>query len=204
MSISYPIDHPTTSGFCRIKWSPESAVERQPSPFSYIAKKYVWSGQRRTVNVDVPPMGMIAAKPWFAFGMKLNGLEGTFWLRCSLTKAMAGAAQGIGLVNGGSQTGQDLVTDGWLANISGLFKEGDWIQVGNRLHNIIADVDSNASGQATLSLWPKIRTAPADNLELPYGPDAKGLFELTEFPSCEWGVDRLLSGFTFQATEVIS
>jgi len=148
-------------------------------------------------------MGMAAAKRWSTFAYKLNGIEGTFYLRDSLGKYLRGAAIGIGRVKGASQTGQDLVTDGWFANVSGLFLEGDWIQVGTRLHTVLTDSDSNASGEATLSLWPRVRVAPADNLELPYGADAKGLFRMSQFPDFGWDASRLMTGFTFQAREVI-
>jgi len=201
--ITYPIDHPTSPGFTGIKWSPRSAVATQESPFTFHEKTYVWAGQQRIVGIELPAMAMSDAKQWSTFGLELNGSEGTFYLRDSLGKYAQGAVTGIGYVKGASQTGQDLITDGWAANVSGLFKKGDWIQVGTRLHTVLVDADSNASGEATLSLWPKIRTAPADNLELPYGENAKGLFRLTSFPEFGWDVSRLMVGFTFQAKEVI-
>ncbi len=32
-----------------------------------------------------------------------------------------------------------------------------------RLHQIVQDVDSDGSGNATLDIWPRLRVSPADN-----------------------------------------
>lgn len=204
MAITFPLELPAAPGFTSIKWSPQSAVAEQESPFSFHSKVYAWSGQQRYVDVTLPPMSIDNAKEWSTFGYRLNGIEGTFYLRDSVGKYLRGAAVGTGLVRGASQTGQDLITDGWVPNTSLLFRQGDWVQIGTRLYTILADVDSDASGIATLNLWPKIRTAPADNSEAVYGPDAKGLFRLTGFPDYMFDVTRLMTGFTFQAKEIIT
>jgi hypothetical protein len=81
-----------------------------------------------------------------------------------------GVATGTPLVNGASQTGASLVTDGWSANVTGILKAGDVIKIAglNLVYDITADVNSNASGQATLSLSPPIFSgqSPADNAAL--------------------------------------
>lgn len=203
MSVAFPIDIPSGPGFTKIKWSPASAVSEQESPFTFQTKVYAWSGQIRVVDVELPPMELANAKAWSTFGYRLNGTEGTFYLRDSVGKGTRGRAVGTGLVRGAGQTGQDLITDGWIPNVSGLLLQGDWVQIGTRLYTVLDDVDSDASGIATLSLWPKIRVAPADNLEIPYGPNARGLFRLTKFPDYEFDVTRLMVGFSFQAKEVV-
>ena len=77
-----------------------------------------------------------------------------------------GAGGGTPLVNGASQTGASLITDGW-PNTTTVLKAGDVINVGglNPVFRVLADATTNGSGQVTLSLDPPIRagSSPADN-----------------------------------------
>ena len=71
------------------------------------------------------------------------------------------------MVNGASQTGGTLNIDGCTASQTGWLKAGDYIQLGTAgtatLHKVLADADSNGSGEVSLDIWPYIRTAPSDN-----------------------------------------
>jgi len=84
--------------------------------------------------------------------------------------APRGIATGTPLVNGGSQTGTSLITDGWTAGQTGILKAGDVIRIAglNAVFDITADANSNGSGQATLALSPPIFVgqSPADNAAL--------------------------------------
>lgn len=111
-----------------------------------------------------------------------------------------------GLVNGANQTGQDLITDGWTISATPLFKAGDWVQVGTgatrQLCMVLADVNSNSSGQATLSLFPRIRTAFADNTVILASSPA-GLWRLTANAAWTIGVDSLVAGLSVQFVEAL-
>lgn len=98
-----------------------------------------------------------------------------------------GAQGGTPLVNGAAQSGATLVTDGWSNSIVNVLKLGDVFVIDNvfkvnpitkqstgvlQQFVITANVDSNGSGQATLSISPPIVTSgstqtvdssPADN-----------------------------------------
>lgn len=204
MAITFPVSIPSTPGFTDIRWQPRSAVAEQESEFTYDRKVYAWSGQCRTVVVRLPSMSLADAKLWQAWAYKLNGMEGTFYLSDSVGKNSQGSPGGTPLVKGGSQTGQDLITDGWTHSVTGLLIAGDWISIGDRLFTVLIDANSDSSGNATLSLWPKIRTAYADNTAISYGASARGIFRLTDFPEMGWDVNRLQSGFTFTAKEELS
>lgn len=70
-----------------------------------------------------------------------------------------------GEVQGASQTGTLLVTDGW--DFSKLIlNRGDWCQVlsGKRqLFRATSDVESDVSGNAIIPVWPAIKISPVDN-----------------------------------------
>ena len=111
------------------------------------------------------------------------------------------------LVNGASQTGSDLVTDGWATNQDTLFKAGDWVQLGSsggsQLYMVADDVSSDTSGNATITVVPELRSSPADDDAVTY-QSCKGLFRLqrnlTPLFSTS-GVDLSRVGFT--AVEVL-
>ena len=87
-----------------------------------------------------------------------------------------GAYAGSGVVNGAGQTGSNLVTNGWTANITGLLNVGDVItaagvnavnpksrQSTGSLQNFVvtAAVNSDSSGNATIPVYPAITTTGA-------------------------------------------
>jgi hypothetical protein len=93
----------------------------------------------------------------------LSGMAGRFYLYDATHPTPSGTAAGTPIVNGASQSGRTLVTDGWTANQSSLLLPGDYIGVNGQLLVITAAAASNALGQATLSIEPPLRTSPADN-----------------------------------------
>lgn len=98
-----------------------------------------------------------------------------------------GTATGTPLVNGATQTGTSLVTDGWTNSITGILKTGDVFTLagvfsvnpvtgtstGNlQQFTVTADANSDGSGNSTLTISPGITTSgayktvsasPADN-----------------------------------------
>jgi hypothetical protein len=129
MAITYPIALPTSPGFTRVTIQPRSAVALYASPFTMQQQVYAHQGQMWTGQVELPPMSRDEAAPWAAALTSLNGIQGTFILGDPAWLLPRGTATGTPLVKGGSQTGYDLVTDGWTAGIEAL-KAGDWVQLG--------------------------------------------------------------------------
>lgn len=101
---------------------------------------------------------------WLA---QLAGAAGRFYMGPFHAAMPRGVGTGTPLVNGTGQTGRTLITDGWTPSQTGILKRGDYLHfdsgLGRELKIVTADVNSDALGQATLSIMPPIRTAPADN-----------------------------------------
>lgn len=70
-------------------------------------------------------------------------------------------------VNGASQTGRSLITDGWPSSVK-VLEDGDFVTVNDQLLQITSDIYSDASGNATLAFEPPLRTSPADNASIEY------------------------------------
>lgn len=101
--------------------------------------------------------------PLQAFLTKQAGQYGTFTVSLpGLTNQGTGA--GSPKVNGGSQTGTSLITDGWTAG-SAVLKAGDWIQIDSdpKVYQVVADATADGSGNATLTIFPALRMSPAND-----------------------------------------
>ena len=168
MSISYPLTLPVaTMGYAEFQIGPRSAVGVSKSPFTGEAQVYAHAGMWWEAVLTLPQMTRAQAEVWLAILVSLNGREGTFLAGDPLGATARGALGGTPLVNGGSQTGRTLAIDGASNSITGWAKAGDWMQLGTgsstHLHKIVADANSNGSGQVSLEIWPALRSSPADN-----------------------------------------
>ena len=198
-----PID-PPDHAFAEITWHRRSAVAVSESAFTFAQKTYKWPGQGWRAEVKLPVMEREKAGAWSAFFAKLNGREGTFNLGCSVRKTSAGAPQGTPLVDGATQNGGSIDTDGWDASITGQLKAGDMIQIGSKLYEVLDDVDSDGTGDATINIWPDIPVGAehADNAPV-ITQNAKGVFRLDAMPKIKWTTDQLLASISFSCSEVI-
>lgn len=169
MAITYPLSLPMARGQAAVRFGGRAVVAVTSSPFTLADELQVHQGQAWLANVTLRPMREAEARLWIAFLLALNGMQGTFLMGDPLRTTPRGAGTGTPLVNGAGQSGQSLVTDGWTPSTL-VLKAGDYVQLGSGasayLHAVLADVTSNGSGQATLDIWPRLRTAPADNAPL--------------------------------------
>lgn len=190
MTISYPLSPPASPSIKRLQLYEVSAVSVSRSPFTFNTQVQAHQGQMWGAQVTLPQMSRSSAEAWHAFLLSLNGPFGTFTLYDPLARTPQGAASGAPLVNGASQTGQTLITDGWNPSVTGILKAGDYIQLGQSLYKVLKDVDSDGSGNATLDIFPRLRTPPGDNT-LILTDTCKGIFRLFDSTVPIFGVDEL-------------
>jgi len=125
----------------------------------------------------------------------------------SSASAYQGVVDAFGpLVNGAGQTGNTLNIDGCSPNTIGWFAPGDYIQLGTgsgtQLYKVLTRVDTNNSGQATLDIWPNLRSSPADNAPVVF-TDTKGRFRLKD-NIAQWQINEISSyGITFDCVEAL-
>lgn len=209
MTISYPLNTPTNIGIANITLSAENAVAISQSPFTYQQQVVAHPGQRWAASISLPPMKRQDAEYWIAFLLSLKGQIGTFLLgdpNCVAAQGSASTTPGTPRVNGGGQTGDTLIIDGLPINTTGYLLPGDYIQLGSGvtayLYKVLTQVDSDASGNATLDLWPNLRISPGDNGLLVVA-NTKGRFRLKDNVT-QWGINEISSyGITFDCVEVL-
>jgi len=179
MAISYPLTLPTTKAPKRVRLTAINTVGFARSPFTHMTQVQEYAGQSWSAEVVYPEMTRTEAEDFNAFLLALMGQKGTFYLGDPLGSQPRGQASGVPLINGSNQTGNTLVTDGWTASITGILLRGDYIQIGNRLHKILTDTNSDAGGNATLEIWPRVAISPDDN-QFIVTRNTVGIFRLSE------------------------
>lgn len=205
MTITYPLDLPA-SGLRDFAFDFEHAQAFMPSPFTFQGQVQEMGGDLWVAQFAPAIGNRQDAAAWQGFLGSLRGMVGTFLLGDPNAVAPRGSVTGSPLVNGAGQTGRALAVDALGANKTGVFLAGDFIQLGSGassfLHMITKDANSNASGQATLDIWPSLRVSPADNAAITY-TNCKGVFMLST-PTGGYAINsNSIYDLSFQAIEVL-
>jgi len=153
---------PTRPGFTTARFGLETNTQKFESPFTKVSQRVLLSGSRWMASFSLPAMKRDTAAAWQAFFLNLEGAANTFYGYDPDGVIPRGTAKGAPLVNGGSQTGSSLLTDGWLASQT-VLRAGDYFSVNGELKMVTADVTSNGGGNATISFKPALRDSPLNN-----------------------------------------
>ena len=209
MAETYPLTFPTQTGVAAVEFTATDVVSVSQSPFTFSQQVVRHAGARWSATISIPPEKRSDSEYWNSFLLRLRGQFGTFLLgdpNAATPRGSAASAAGTPVVNGASQTGNELAIDGLPASATGYLKAGDYIQLGSastsRLYKVLEDVDSNGSGEATLNLWPDLRSSPADGAAVVVS-NAKGVFRLSNNEAV-WTINN--AGFysiSFAAVEAL-
>lgn len=195
MSITYPLDLPTTIGLASIQMRAKQAVSTSQSPFTFKQQVVAHQGNIWEASVTIPPVKRDLAAPWQAFLLALRGKEGSFLLGDPNGTAPRGTVSACTLTGStGNQVGTVTMTGTLLA--------GDYIQLGTgssaKLHMVVQD----QSGNGSLDIWPPLRQDYTD--ETVVYEDAKGLFRLASNVS-GWDINNSeIYGISFECVEVLT
>lgn len=167
MTIQYPLTMPTEPGIARVTLRAANVVGVARSPFTGQQQVQRHQGQWWAAEIELPPLvGHDLSAPWVAFLLSLRGQYGTFLMGDPGKPQPRGVATGSPVVDGANQTGERLTVRGFTANVSGILRAGDYIQLGSggsaRLHTVLLDADSDSTGRVTLDIWPRLRSSPAN------------------------------------------
>ena len=160
-----PIPFPTLSrqSPAELQWTLISNTQGFSSPLTASEQTTELPGARWQAVFTMKPLLDSDNAALQAFLVRLRGKAGRVLLYNFARPTPRGIATGTPLVKGGGQFGTQLLTDGWTASKSGILKSGDFIGVNGELKMVVADADSDASGNATLQIEPPLRNVPADN-----------------------------------------
>lgn len=207
MAVSYPLNLPTHTGIAKIDLRAVQVTAMTVSPFTYKQQVVVHPGQRWEAEITLPPMKRSDAEAWVGWLLSLRGRSGTFLLGDPLASSSIGNGGGTPVVEGADQTGSTLNIDGCTINQTTYLAAGDYIQLGSgsssQLYKVTQDASSDSLGNATLEIWPELRSSPADNATVTVDAP-KGLFRLST-NEVNWSINEAsIFGVTFPAVEVIT
>jgi len=194
MSITFPLTFPSHTGLAGFSIRGHQVSGATTSPFSGVQQVQEHQGAWWEASFELPAMNRANAMIWQAWLRSLRGRVGTFVMpvaRQGTPRGSAGVTPGTPQVDGGSQTGLTLAIKTGLGTVSGYLLAGDWFSLGTgssrRLHQVVSDVNL-AAGKATMEIWPRLRSSPANN-DTVYVANASGLFRLVD-PASEISIER--------------
>jgi len=155
--MSYPLSIPDSPSPKSIEFMLRSIVGMSTSIFTGAQQVYAYPGSFWEVKVTLPPMNQEEAGAWVAFLAELNGREGTFKIGPIIDNVSR--KRYSGLVDGSNQSGRTLASKGWPTNVENLLLKGDFIEFDDYIYMVTADVDSDASGNADISIWPRMKAS---------------------------------------------
>ena len=206
MAISYPLALPTATGIKSVVISPISIVGITRSIYTLEEQVQVHPGQAWQADINLPIMNDVNAQEWIAFLLSLNGIQGTFLMSDPTGPIPRGAASSnrnpSPLVEGTGQAGNELDIDNCPASITDYLKRGDYIQLDYGYHRLLEDASTDASGEATLSIWPNLRRSPANN-ESVRTINPVGVWRLTSSTSFYTDTDFLFKEMSFSCIEAV-
>ena len=192
MTINYPIRIPVYE-FAEISWAPLSVVANPRSAFTGKGQIQVLEGQWWEGQVTFPQLPVELASSLTGFLTALNGREGTFLLGDPSHQKPQGQAKDNAsspLINGAGQIGNQISIRNGPVAVTGWLAQGDLLQLGAEgtasLHKVTKSTDTDASGLATIDIWPRLRKSPVDGAGIIL-EGAQGLFRLNQ-DGASWSV----------------
>ena len=153
---------------------------KKPRVFNFTSNRpnntaYTLSGKRSvkqfaaqyfSFSVQMPPMKQTDFQQYYAFLVKQKGSFEDFTFEYPLDNLGADKGETDILANGVHAIGDSTIAmDGFSVSTDDVLKGGDLIKFSghNKVYMVTGDANSNASGQATVSIEPPLQAALADN-----------------------------------------
>ncbi|MFC6644135.1 hypothetical protein ACFQBQ_00720 [Granulicella cerasi] len=173
---------PTSPAPKQIELTMNNVVAAPTNPFTGSTQQVLaWpGGDFWSAQIAMPKLTPQQIPTWQGFLAECRGKLNTFLIGDPSYKHPQGTVKGVPVVNGAqSAMATTLSTKGWTPNSYRLLLPGDYLQVGYRLHRVIDVVNSDANGDATISLWPSLREAVTDGQAIILN-NPRGLFRMSD------------------------
>ena len=140
-----------------VSWTMDANHGLAESPWSGHVQAQRGAMERWKFTMNVRRMSPADAAEAAAFFMRLEGRLNTFRMGDPSCPYPRGRATGHPvLAVAGAAGDRTLSTSGWTGNVPLILAAGDWIQIGDQLTRVRANVASSPAGTATLEIWPKL------------------------------------------------
>ena len=174
-SVPYPVSRVLTM---------LDAASLSASPFTFQQQSVHYGGDLWGLEIHWPTMTAKHAKPLLAMLAALRGTYGTFLCEGPTVPVQGAvsshAAQPV--VRGAHTAGErELRLRAGANDVADYFVAGDIIQLnagGAHLYQVLSNADTNATGEATLDIWPRLRGALVDGGDVITGDTRLGTWRL--------------------------
>lgn len=190
--ISYPISlpYPSSKKPAKLTLHQVNQTAFTASPFSGVQNLYKHQAEYWRGELQMPTMDRVQGSIWVAALARLRGRYGTFYLPVFGHETARGNPSGSPEAAGAINNGWTLQTQNWPASTNDVLKAGDYITINNQLLMNLEPVDSDASGDADIEIWPRYRGSIGTPLAITYS-DPYGVFRLKEDMSF-YEIDRAI------------
>lgn len=171
-----------------ITWKMDTNHALAASPFSGHVQAQRGQLERWSFTMELRRLTREEAQAAQGFFLALEASLGLFRMHDPAARLPLGVATGTPVLAATADPGDRTISiSGFTPSVSNILRAGDWLQIGDQLAKVVADVSSSASGTASVTIWPKVM------VEVPSGQpvtvrEAKGIFRFTsQLP--EWTAD---------------
>lgn len=171
-----------------ITWKMETNHALAASPFSGHVQAQRGQLERWSFTLELRRLTREEMQVAQGFFLALEASLGLFRMHDPAARLPLGTATGTPVLAATADPGdRTLSISGFTPSVSTILKAGDWIQIGDQLAKVVADVASDAAGAATVTIWPKVMVeVPITTAVVVRG--AQGIFRFTsQLP--EWTAD---------------
>lgn len=172
-----PIEPPAALAAAEItfRMSDTQSVSRNPftrEPVDFDWQREIWLGQVRFARRQGP-----AAAAVRGFLAQIRGRREAFWLGDPSARNPQGTQTADFVLAAGASPGDRTlsVTMGPGATL----KAGDYVQLGTRLHVLVADATADGAGAASLAIWPAVREVQSPGATV-ISTNARGAWRITD------------------------
>jgi len=193
---------PHSPGIKQLNLSMNDTTPVSTSPFTGVQQVQAWPGADWwSADLTLPQMTSESIAIWEGFLGECRGMTNVFYLGHPLKVSPQGSASGTPVCNGVTPAmSYTLTTRGWTPSTYRLLLPGDHLQIGYRLHRVLTQVNSDSSGDATISVWPSIREATTDGEPVILN-HPQGLFRLASNKRAVLSAETRLSALTLSVIE---
>lgn len=202
-----PLTLPSDSGFTQSRFEIRRMTGMSTSPFTGVQQVYEHPYALWGATLTLPPLSASDAQAWKALFMQLRGRSGTFLLGDPDHREPTGAITGNVTLDGAINVGDTTISvDTVNYSVEGVFKSGDYIQIGtgadSKLYMVIGDCDTDANGKTDITVEPAIKQAAVDSATVIYN-NPVGVFRM-ESDTTGWDSNHMkVHGITFSCQEAL-
>jgi len=183
-------DWPAGIRFTSAVITARSAVGAVISPYSFSRESQNWGGERWEMSLEFLRTTRAQAAAVEAFLLRLRGGIHQVRLGDPWGSLPQGSRLGTPVVGASATAGAtSFASKGWGVSQSGVLLTNDYLEIDERLYRVLADVDADANGDATIEVWPRLRESYAEDTSI-RTQNPRTLWSLAE-PSVTFSRDQI-------------